>query len=175
MVRDGKVVRWSTNDLAFGFEFEPLGGLGGLGLEMPLCIAAIVVFVLAALQWPIAALVRRSYRQPLPFTGRRRLAYHLAGLAPVVALAALGAWALFIQQVAATQSTHLEGLLHTAQFIAALGFGGGLLVCLWNLRLQLAERRKWPALLWIVLRTAAFAFATWIALGYHLIGVSGQY
>jgi hypothetical protein len=168
-------VRWSTNDLAFGFEFEPLGGLGGLGLEIPLCIAAIAVFVLAALAWPGAALVRRSYRQPLPFTGWRKLAYHLAGLAAVLALVALGTWTAFFQAVSATQSAHLEGFLHAAQFTAALGFCGGLLVCLWNLVLQVREGRKWPSLVWIGLRTAAFAFATWVGFTYHLIGLSGQY
>jgi CubicO group peptidase (beta-lactamase class C family) len=175
IVRDGKVVRWSTNDLAFGFEFEPLPGLAGMGLELPLCFAAVAVFLLAALQWPAAALVRRSYRQPLPFAGRRALAYHLVGLFAWLALVALAVWAVFIQKVAATESAHLTGLLHAAQGMTALGFCGGLLACLWNLGLQVREHRRWPGLLWIVVVTAAFAFATWIGFNYHLIGLSGQY
>jgi CubicO group peptidase (beta-lactamase class C family) len=175
IVKDGKVVRWSTNDLAFGFEFVAPGGLPGSGLAVPLCLAAIAIFVIAALQWPGAALVRRWYRRPLAFTGRRALAYHLAGLAPWVALAALATWTVFFQEVSATQSGHLTGFLHAAQFVAALGFAGGWLACLWNLVLQVREGQKWPVLLWSVVRLAAFSLFAWIGFNYHLIDVSGKY
>jgi hypothetical protein len=69
----------------------------------------------------------------------------------------------------------VEGLLHTAQALSFVAFAGGLAVCLWNLVLAARTRRAWGAKLFAVLVTVAFAFMLYIALTYHLIGLSGEY
>lgn len=176
IVRDGKVVRWSTSKLAFGFDFEPAdGALARMGLELPLCYAAVAVLFFAALAWPGAALVRRRYRAPLVYTGRRAAAYHLFGFFAVLALVTIGIWAAFFSAVSESPPGHLALMLHVAQFAALLSFGGGWLVAAWNLVLAVSERRTWNSLAWSAAQLAACTVVLLIGAHYNMIDFSPYY
>jgi CubicO group peptidase (beta-lactamase class C family) len=176
IVRDGKVVRWSTNNLAFGFSFQPAGGaLARAGLEMPMVYVGGVVLLLAALAWPGAALVRRHYARPLVYVGQRKLAYHLLGLFAVLALAATGVWVAFFATVMDSSSSHLDGLLRSAQLAALVAFVGGLLVAAWNLLLAIRAKQSAAGMLWIAAQVLAYAALVWICMNYNLIGFGSEY
>jgi len=176
LVKDGKVIRWSTNNLAFGFDFEPAGGLlARAGLEMPMVYFSGVVLLLAALAWPGAAMTRRHYATPLAFAGRHRLAYHLLGLFAVLALVAAGIWFAFFATVLDSQTQHLDAFLRVSQLAALIAFGGGLIVALWNLVLAARAKQSWRVLAWTGAQALAYAAMLWICVAYNLISVGSQY
>jgi CubicO group peptidase (beta-lactamase class C family) len=175
LVVDGQVRNWTTNTLAFGFEFERPGGLASAGLEMPLLCASLAILLAAAILWPATALTRRRHGLPPLNTGRRRLFTNLTGLAALMVLLAVAAWAGFIAKVSATESAHLDNLLHATQLFTLMCIGGGTVVGAWNLLLQIRDRARWPTLAWGGVRLFAFVFMLWTALSYHLISFNSQY
>ena len=59
---------------------------------MPAAVASLVVLTLTVIFWPVAALVRRRYRKPLPYTGREAKAYRWVRIGALLSLAAMGGW-----------------------------------------------------------------------------------
>jgi CubicO group peptidase (beta-lactamase class C family) len=176
IVKDGRIVRWSTNNLAFGFDFEPAGGaLAGAGLEMPMLYGAGIVLLLAALAWPGAAMTRRHYATPLAYAGRHRTAYHLLGLFAVLALVAAGIWFAFFATLLDSQTQHLDTFLRVSQLAALIAFGGGLVVAAWNLALAVRARQSAWVLAWTTAQLLAFAAMLWLCVAYNLISFGAEY
>ena len=175
-VVDGKVVTWSTDYLAFAFAYQPLHGLAGAGLEVPLLAASLLLLLASVATWPIGAAARRWYgAAPLPpavRTGTRRIA-----LAALAALVAAVAWAALFGVVAAITTPHLDGWVHLVQALSFVGFVGGWLVAAWNLvqrvRARVPGRRG--AIAWAALQFAAFTMTLWVAYAYHLLNFSAGY
>ena len=59
---------------------------------MPTAAASLVALALTVIFWPVAALVRRHYRRPLPFAGREAKAYRWVRIGALASLAAMSAW-----------------------------------------------------------------------------------
>ena len=173
-VVDGKVVTWSTDVLAFAFAYEPLHGLAGAGLEVPLLCVAMALLLVSVLAWPIGAAARKWYgAAPLPApvrSGTRWMA-----IAAIVALAAALAWTALFSVVAQLTVNHLDAWLHAVQVLAVVGFAGGWLVSLWNLvqRVRTPGRRGSPT--WAALQFASFTMVLYVAFAYHLIGFGAGY
>lgn len=175
IVKDGKVVRWSTDSAAPIMVYVRPGGLAGAGLELPLTLAALALLALTAILWPVVAIVRWRYQKPFAYAGSRALVYRLVRLASIVGLAAVGLWFVVLEMVSDTTGGNVAPLLHLSQLAAFLGFAGGLAVSLWNLALAIRGPANWFSRLYGGLLVAAFAMMLWIGLHYHLIGISGQY
>ncbi|RYD47757.1 MAG: class A beta-lactamase-related serine hydrolase, partial [Sphingomonadales bacterium] len=94
-VKDGKVVRLSVDPGSPFMVFEPATGIHA-GWVMPALLLSLAIILLAALAWPVRALVRRSYGAKLALEGRSRLAYRLSRGFAWAALAAVAGWMLFI-------------------------------------------------------------------------------
>lgn len=93
----------------------------------------------------------------------------------MLAVVAVGLWAIVVQQVSNASGNSVDVLLHTAQAASFLGFAGGTAAAVWNLWLALANPGAWFGRLLAVLHAVAFACLLYVALTYHLIGVGGQY
>ncbi|HWF78066.1 MAG TPA: serine hydrolase domain-containing protein [Caulobacteraceae bacterium] len=171
----GKVTRWSSDSAAPIFVYVRPGGLAGAGLELPLTLASLGFLVLTALSWPGAALARRRYRQSFPHSGARALLYRLTRVCAWLAPAAVILWAVVVQLVSETTGAAVGLILHSAQAVSFLAFAGGTAAALANLWLVFTRKAELSARIFAVVLLAAFAFMLWIALHYHLIGVSGQY
>ncbi|HEY5006426.1 MAG TPA: serine hydrolase domain-containing protein [Caulobacteraceae bacterium] len=174
-VENGKVVRWSSDSAAPIFTYVRPGGLAGTGLELPLTLAALALLAMTAILWPVVAMVRWRYHAAFAYTGARAMAYRLVRLCAILGLAAIGLWYTVLELVSDTGGAPVAPLLHVSQLIAFLAFVGGLAAALWNLVLVFRAPSSWFAKLFAVLLAAAFAMMLWIALHYHLIGISGQY
>jgi hypothetical protein len=174
-VVDGKVTRWASDYIAPIFVYVRPGGLAGMGLEWPLTLAAMGFLALTAVSWPGAALARWRYGKPFPHTGARALLYRLTRICAVLALIAVGLWTVVLQIVSDATGAAVGGLLHLAQTAAFLAFVGGAAAALANLWAVTTRKADWSARLFALLLAAAFGFMLWIALHYHLIGLSGQY
>jgi CubicO group peptidase (beta-lactamase class C family) len=171
----GKVTRWSTDEGAPIFVFVRPGGIAGSGLEVPLALAALAVLAAIAVLWPVSAIVRWRYRAAFVYGGSRAWAYRLTRLCAAVGVISIILWFQVLQMVSSTSGAPVEGVLHLAQLLAFLGFAVGLVVALWNLVLAWRTPGAWGAKVFAVLAIAAFGVMLWIALAYHLIGVSGEY
>ncbi len=174
-VANGKVVRWSSDSAAPIFIYLRPSGLAATGLETPLALAAMVLLILTALLWPGVALVRWRCGKAFPLTGPRATAYRLVRLCAALGLVAVGLWCAVLDIISATNGADVDILLHAAQLTALLAFVGGLGAAGWNLAMVFKEAASWFAKVYALLLAAAFGMMVWIALAYHLIGVSSQY
>jgi CubicO group peptidase (beta-lactamase class C family) len=172
-VVDGKVVLWSTDVLAFAFAYEPLHGLAGANLEVPLLALAIGVLLLSALVWPVGAAARKWYGAA-PLAPAVRQGTRWTASAAIATLVAALAWAALFSAVAQL-TAHVDGWLHLVQALSLVGFVGGWLVAAWNLvqRVRTPGRRGSTA--WAALQFAAFTMVLWVAFSYHLLGFAAGY
>lgn len=174
-VSGGRVTRWSSDSAAPIMVYVRPGGLAGAGLELPLTLASMAFLALTAAFWPGAAFARWRYGQAFAYAGARAVVYRLTRVCAVLSVVAVVLWAMVIQLVSATSGAPVGGLLHTAQAASFLAFAVGTLLALGNLWLVFRSPARWSARIFAIVLTAAFGFMLWIALHYHLIGVSGQY
>ena len=175
IVKDGKVTRWSTDQISFAIIYQRPGGLAGTGLELVLIGAAVLVLALTALSWPVVTLIRRHYKQSLPDVDPRARVYRMYGAASVVALVGLGFWLVFIVMLMNNIFTGNALIIRTAQFVSALGVGVGVAASMWNLVLAFKSRNGMASKIFAAVLFAAFAFVLWFGIAYHLIGFSAEY
>jgi CubicO group peptidase (beta-lactamase class C family) len=175
-VVDGKVTTWSTDYLAFAFAYQPLHGLAGAGLELPLLVLSLVLMLVTALTWPIGAAARKWYgAAPLPDAVRASTRWLAA--AAIAALVATVAWTALFAVVAAITTPHLDTWVHVVQLLSFIGFLGGWLVSAWNLarRVQARVPGRRGAIAWAALQFLAFTMVLDVAFSYHLLNFSAGY
>jgi CubicO group peptidase (beta-lactamase class C family) len=173
-VVDGKVVTWSTDVLAFAFAYEPLHGLAGAGLEVPLLCVAMALLLASVLAWPVGAAARKWYGAA-PLSGPVRAGTRWTAIAAIVALLAALAWAALFSVVAQLTANHLDATLHAVQALAVAGFAGGWLVSLWNLVQRVRTPGRRGSTTWAALQFLSFTMVLYVALAYHLIGFGSGY
>jgi CubicO group peptidase (beta-lactamase class C family) len=174
-VKDGKVVGWTTDMLAFAWSYESPGGLAAAGLQQAACGLALAIVVIAAAMWPIGAVVRRRLKTPRVETPALRLARRLADGGAVTLLVAVVAWIGFFSAVMSTTFSGLDPLLHLAQILAIAGFVGGALSNAWLLVVQQRDHRPAATLAWTAVRLAAFIYLLVIACSFNLLSLSSHY
>jgi len=99
------------------------------GLNLPLIVSAIVLFVLTLLLWPVGALIRRHYGQKLTLTPqqrRLRLIVRLACLFDLLFFCGFAAFFMFSEKDIGMLSPRFNPLLRTIQIVGWLGVLGTL-------------------------------------------------
>ena len=173
-VVDGKVVTWSTDYLAFAFAYEPLHGLAGAGLEVPLLVVSLLLLLTSVLAWPVGAAARRWYGAA-PLSPAVRAGTRWTAIAAIAVLVAAVAWTVLFAVVAAITTPHLDTWVHVVQLLSFIGFVGGWLVGAWNLVQRVRTPGRRGSTVWAVLQFAAFTMTLWIAFSYHLLNFSSGY
>jgi Beta-lactamase len=173
-VVDGRVVSWSTDYLAFAFAYEPLHGLAGAGLEVPLLAASLLLLLTSVLAWPIGAVARKWYGAA-PLSPAVRTGTRWTAVAGIGALVAAIAWTVLFAIVAGVSTPHLDTWLHLVQLLSFIGFVGGWLVGAWNLVRRVRRPGRRGSTVWAVLQFAAFTMVLWIAFSYHLLNFGSGY
>ena len=173
-VVDGKVVTWSTDYLAFAFAYEPLHGLAGAGLEVPLLVVSLLLLLTSVLVWPVGAAARKWYGAA-PLSPAVRAGTRWTAIAALATLAAAVAWTVLFAVVAAITTPHLDTWVHVVQLLSFIGFVGGWLVGAWNLVQHVRTPGRRGSTVWAVLQFAAFTMTLWIAFSYHLLNFSSGY
>ena len=177
-VANGKVVRFSIDELSPFMVFDRVPWYQDGVWLLPLLYASIGALALTALLWPVGALVRRHYKARLAFDRAGLRAFKLSRLAAVLILAGLGLWAFTVlgmlndlNKLSAT----FDPVVHLAQVFGAVVFIGGFAAMLWNLVVVWTGRRRWPSKLWSVVLALAALTVLWVALTFHLIGFGVNY
>ena len=91
-VVDGQVTRFSAGMLGPIIMLERAPAAKSGGWLMPAAAASLVALALTVIFWPVAALVRRHYRKPLPFSGREAKAYRWVRIGALASLVAMLTW-----------------------------------------------------------------------------------
>lgn len=173
--KDGRVVRFTAEWFSPFMMFERTPSVGWL---MPATIASLAALALTVLFWPVAALVRRRYRKPLPYTGREAKAYRWVRIGALASLVAVGGW---IGTVLA-MLTNLK--LLTARYdwwvlllhlLGTIGVFAGLALAIWHLAVVWKAPRRRLGKTWAVVLVLATAILAWVAIAYHLVGLSTNY
>jgi len=177
-VVDGRVTRFSGDLLSpfMTFERAPVAKAGAW--IVPAIAASLVALLLTTLLWPIAALVRRRYRQKLPFAGAEARAYRWVRIGSLATLLAYSAWVgmvLLMFQDLSMLSPSFDPWIRVLHVLGSIAVFAGLVLALWHLWVVWHARRRWLGKIWGVVLAASCAVCAWIAIAYHLVGIGVNY
>ena len=145
---------------------------------LPLFIAGLCALALTVIFWPIRALVRRHYHQPLALEPAPMRAYRLSRYAALAIIVGVLAWAGFTAALTANTTkpgSALDPLLWIVEIVSAIAFLGGLLLMLWNFWVVWSGTRRWPAKTWSVVLAISALSVVWVGLAFKLIHFGVHY
>ena len=177
-VSDGRVVRFSFDDLSPFMMFEPVPGYRSSAWLLPALLAALGMLFLTTVAWPTAALVRRYYGARYGLAGSEAKAHFRVRLAALLALALFVVWATTISMMMSDYSLlspALDGWLWVLQILSLVVFVGAAAVGVRNAWVVTRGQRRFTAKLWAVLLALSFAVLLWVALVYDLIAFDVNY
>lgn len=172
-VVDGKVVRWSMDGISPFMVFDRAPASKSAAWITPAIYAGLAVLLLTFLQWPVSALIRRSYKAPLTLQRRSLLVYRGVRVAVGLVLALTTAWLVTLSTFKAVPS--FDPWLWLFQIAGLIVFVGGVLIALWNLRIVRQEKRGWFRTIWAVLVLLAMLLALYVAWTFGLIAMTVNY
>ncbi|AJA08166.1 beta-lactamase [Sphingopyxis fribergensis] len=177
-VKDGRVVRWSVDGGSPFMVFEPAPFAVNAAWLNPALIFAFGIILLAALAWPVRALVRRSFKADFALEGKARRAYRLSRVFAWLAIGALAGWfgliAAFSADIGAIGGP-LDWLIHLLRIATPLAAFGLLITAGWHLWLSIKDKRRWTMKLGAVLLILAALVLVWVTLVFHLYGFGMVY
>jgi CubicO group peptidase (beta-lactamase class C family) len=171
-VVDGKVVRFSVDEISAIMMFDRTPGWKSSAWLLPALYASIAALLLTVLQWPVAALVRRRYGAELALTGADRSAFRWLRMAGIAALAVLAGWVGLVSLISsdlAWLSSKIDPWLWTLQILSVVAFFGLLAAAVWNGWRVWQGKRRWTAKVWSIVLVAAAVMILWVALAFKLI------
>jgi CubicO group peptidase (beta-lactamase class C family) len=177
-VQDGRVVRVAPGWISPIIYLERSSGAKGVGWLMPALVASLAALALTVIVWPIAALVRRRYRKPLPYTGREAKAYRWVRIGALLSLAAVGGWIgtiLLMFSKLKLLTAGMDWLVLTLHVLGTIAVFAGLALALWHLSVVWKAPRRWLGKIWAVVLVFATAVCAWVAVAYHLVGLGTNY
>ena len=177
-VVDDKVVRWSVDgESPFTVLDRAPASQNGAWLS-PALQLSLLALALTAVFWPVTAIVRRRYRQPLELSLPEMRAYRAGKIGAWLMVLAFTAWIVSILMMFSDLNRTTDAfdpVLRFDQFFGIIGFIGGFLLIVWNLVAVWSGRRRWPAKLWSVVMVLAALVVLWVAVVFHLISWGVNY
>lgn len=177
-VKDGRVVRWSVDGGSPFMVFEPAPASVNAAWLNPALIFAFGIILLAALAWPVRALVRRNFKADFALEGKARRAYRLSRAFAWLAIGALAGWFGLIAAFSADIGSiggPLDWLIHLLRIVTPLAAFGLLITAGWHLWLGIKDKRRWTMKLGAVLLILAALVLVWVTLVFHLYGFGMVY
>jgi len=178
LVQDGKV-RWlSTNEDSPVLVYLPVPVWQSTAWNASLLFFAIAVFLFTVLLWPVAALVRRHYRQPgTPLSPLAYRWYRWSRIAAILHLMFIAGWLYVLSRIFADiahLNTGFDGTLRLIQLIGVVAIISTLAAIV-NAYYAWREHGGW----WRKLNSVALVLAgfvtLWFAFNFHLINVYLNY
>jgi CubicO group peptidase (beta-lactamase class C family) len=178
IVEDGKVTRFSLDAGSPFMVFEPAPAGTNAAWLSPALMLALAIVTLAALAWPVRALVRRHYKSDFALAGKSRRAYRLSRLFAWLVLAAAAGWFALIAAFSADIGSiggPLDWLIHLLRILTPIATFGLLLAAVWHLAMTVRDKRRWTMKLGAVLLVLAALPLAWVTLVFHLYGFEMVY
>lgn len=177
-VEDGRVVRFSIDEISPFMMFEPVPWWRSSAWLLPLLIAGLCALAATAIAWPVSALVRRHYGARYALAGRDAKAHRLVRIAAAAALVTFLAWGVTIAAMMSDfslLSPGLDGWIWILKLLALVVFVGAAAIALWNAFVVVRSGRGWLAKLWALVLAVACLAVLWVAIVYRLIAFGGGY
>jgi CubicO group peptidase (beta-lactamase class C family) len=178
-VVDGRVTRFSFDTFAPIIWFQRAPAATSPAWLMPATVASLSILLLTVLAWPVAALIRRRYRQPHPFAGRELRAYRwlrIGALASALAIVAWGGLAMtMLKNLTTMMTSALDPWLIALHVLGSIAVFAGLALAVWHLIVVWTGKRRWTSKIWSVLLVLATALLVWLAVSHHLVGLGVNY
>jgi CubicO group peptidase (beta-lactamase class C family) len=174
IVENGRVVRWSFNPVSPFMVWDRAPWYRDATWLLPVFEAAMILIVLTAASWPVAAISRRRFGAAISLGGPDLKSYRWVRGFSWLALVVLGGWTwLFVS----LESDSIIGgaTLWPLQIVGTLAFVGLCGTALWNLLRVWQSNRGWFAKLWSVLLALAAFITLWVAVSFHLISFGTRY
>ena len=177
-VVDGKIVRWSFDELSPFMVFDRVpAGLSGSWLK-PAIYASLAILLLSLLYWPVAWYARRRFKAQPSVSGRALQAYRATRIAAGLELLVLLGWGVLVTLL----FKDLENLagsfdlwLWVLQILGLVVFVGAVVASGWNAWLTFKEGRRWTRKLWNVLIVLATLVVLYIAARFGLLAMTVSY
>ncbi len=174
-VKDGKVVRVSMDVVSPFMILTPAPAGTNPAWLLPALLLALAIVLVAALAWPIRAIVRRRFQAEFVLTEKSLLAYRVTrGLCWLV-LAVVGGWVLLVQSFMADSGAlggDLDFLLNALRTFTPIAAFGLLGTAIWHLVLCFQNGRSWTMKLGAALLVLAGLILSWVTIAFHLYGYS---
>jgi hypothetical protein len=177
-VVDGKVVRFSIDEISPFMVFDRVPWYANAAWLLPLLYVSLAALLLTALSWPITAVVRRSFGAKLALGPVELRAYRLSKVGAILSLATLCVWALtltFMFKDFNNLSAKFDMNVRFAQVFGVIGFLGGFALVLWNLWTVWHGQRRWPAKLWSIVLVLSAFMLLWVAFAFNLFSFGIYY
>ncbi len=181
VVENGRVTRFSDDDLAPIMEFDRVPWTISSAWLVPALAASLAALALTFLIWPVAILARRKYGAAFTLTGSSAASYRAVRIGALAPLLVAGGWVAII----VLGLSHLELFGPPfAPWIAALGILGPLALvaaeaaAVWDaVEIWRGRRgwRSWFARLWSVVLVLAVGVSIWMVVAFHLYGLNAHY
>lgn len=177
LMQKGKL-RWiSFDEAAPVMVWMPVSAWQSAAWNLPLLFGALLVLLLTALLWPIAAVVRRRCGKPFALQGPARRWYRASRIAAVLHLLFAAGWAAVVMQFddsIATANDRFDLVLRAIQLV-------GVLAILASAAAPMNVFHAWrvPGGWWRKLNSAALLLAClamiWFAFSLHLLNLHLNY
>jgi CubicO group peptidase (beta-lactamase class C family) len=177
-VMDGRVVRLSTDAISPFTVLTPAPVSTNLAWLLPALLAALATVLIAALAWPVRALVRRDFKAPFPFAGATARAYRLSRAFAWLVLLAVAGWIGLVVAFSADIGAiggPLDWLIHTLRILTPVAALGLLATTAWLLVRTFRDKRRWTMKLGALLLVLAGLVLSWVTFAFHLYGFSLVY
>jgi CubicO group peptidase (beta-lactamase class C family) len=168
---DGKAVRFSIDEIAPFMVFDRVPWYTNSAWLLPLVYMSLAALLLTAVLWPITAVVRRSFGAKPALTPVELRAYRLSKIGAILSVAALCIWLLtltFMFKDFNNLSANFDMNVRFAQIFGVIGFFGGVVLAVLNLRTVWGGQRRWPAKLWSIVLVISTLVFLWMAFVFHL-------
>jgi CubicO group peptidase (beta-lactamase class C family) len=179
IVTDGRVTRVSSDLLSGIMVFDRAPAAQSASWLVPAAIAAVAVLLLTLVAWPVAAVIRRRYKAPFPFAGRRRSALRLARLGSLALVVALAGWAAVVTTMFGRNGMEKlaskDALIFLLEALTLIATLGGSAAALYNVAAVWRGPSGWFGKLWSLLLAAACLVVLWIAYAGNLMNFHLQY
>ena len=175
---NGGIRMFSITPYAPIIEFIPAPGSLNAGWIFPVGAIALLILIIAALGWPIVALVRRSYKYQSELGGRPLMLHRATRATAWLFLVLMVGWFLVLNAVN-NDLTALNGgldiwmrLLQLLLLIAIVGT----IVAVWNaFVVATGSGKRWGRTAWAVLIALSAIFFAWLCLDLGLLTASLNY
>ena len=178
LVVDGKVARFTVDEVSPFMVFEPTPWWRSPAWLLPAVAIAVSACGLTALLWPVAAIVRRRNRLSLGLTGRSAIGRVYSRIAALVLTVVTVSWVAFILaglSKISVLSRSMDPLLFVLHALSLVAYIGGAIVLVWAAYVTWTANRPWMTRIWSTVLALSGLTLLWMAWVYHLMSFRTTY
>jgi len=172
VVENGRVVRWSVDDESPFMIYLPVPWHRDARWLLPLWLIAVGIIAIAALAWPVGAIIRRRYGLARALSPMDATVARVTNALCWLVIVVIGGWMLVFDALSGGLP---DGVLWLVEIAAAIGFFGLFVAALRRTVLTWKDQHAWGPKVWSVLVLSSAAVVLYVALVFHLVHFGVKY